>query len=149
MPYTPSKAMTRIVSALAGDTDVRKSALALARGLVTSGVLKITLDMTYWIAVHEDDGSDVNTSVPVLLADEAIMFAAMFASGFITARRAPARPLRHAVVSGLPWYVGGLAGIFVNWGVMPAWHYVAFVFAAFAGACAGAALNHVIRAARS
>ena len=141
------QAVHKVIAFLVGDGDTARSAIALCWGFSIALVLKFSLDMVYFIAIHDGEDADINTSIPVLMADLAMLFGAMIVAAYVAAWLAPARAFRHAIVSGLGFYIGAPVGILRNWGVVPAWHYVLVLVVALAGAAMAGGLDHVRRQA--
>jgi len=138
------QAIEKGITAILGDSDVSKSAIALLWGFGIVLVLKFSSDMVYFGIIHEGEGGpELNTSIPVLIADHVTTFGTIIVAAYVAAWLAPARPFRHAILCGLPFYLAAPVGVFRQWGVVPAWQYVVMVLVALAGAAIAGWLQHV------
>ena len=63
-------------------------------------------------------------SVPVLLLMQAYVFVFAVTGCYLTARLAPNRPLRHALILGLCGLAFNVAGTIAMWQTAPAWYHV-------------------------
>ncbi len=63
----------------------------------------------------------------------ALIYRSMYtvAGGYITARLAPDRPIRHAIILGIVGIVAGTVGVIVAWNLSPQhWYPIALIIAA-------------------
>lgn len=120
---------------LSGAKDPEKGARALVWGMCVALLLKIFADMFMFNTIFpEIKGPALNTSTPVLLGGLVTTFGAQVFGSFLAALLARDLPLRHAIMAGIPIYIGSIFGTFVQWNIVPLWHYPAQGLVALAGA---------------
>jgi hypothetical protein len=120
---------------LSGAKDPEKGARALAWGVGVVLFLKIGADMFMFNSIFpEIKGPVLNTSMPVFLCGLVTTFSGQVIGSFLAAFLARSFPLRHALLAGIPFVIGSIFGTFLNWTIVPLWHFPAQGLVAFAGA---------------
>lgn len=114
-------------------------------GAVLAGLLSIVILSTAADAVLHATG--VYPPFPQRMADELFLLATAYrivfgvAGSYLTARLAPSRPLRHALVLGAIGTVLATAGTVAMWEYGPGWYGIAIILISFPCAWAGARLH--------
>ena len=131
----------------------RRPRIALRRtGAVLAGLLAIVALSTATDAVLHAAG--VYPPFPQRMADGLFLLATAYrvvfgvAGSYVTARLAPDRPLRHALVLGAVGTVLSTAGAVAMWEYGPGWYSLAIIAISFPCAWAGARLHEVRSRAR-
>lgn len=125
----------RWLKRLSGAKDPEKGARALVWGMSITLLLKFLADMFMFnIVFPEIEGPALNTSTPVLLGDLITIFSAQVFGSFVAAFLARSLPLRHALLAGIPVYIGSIIGTFVQWNAVPLWRFPVQGLVALAGA---------------
>ncbi len=116
-------------------------------GAVLAGLLSIVILSTAADAVLHAAG--VYPPFPQQMADELFLLATAYRvvfgviGSYLTARLAPARPLRHALVLAGIGTVISTAGAVAMWEYGPGWYSIAIILISFPCAWAGAHLHEV------
>jgi hypothetical protein len=106
-----------------------RSILAVVVGFIVIGVLAIGTDAVVRTTVPQIFSATGRVdSVPWLALMQAYVFVYAVFGCWLTARLAPNRPMRHAIVLGLLGLAFNLVGTTLMWAQAPAWyHLVALV----------------------
>src|SRR3989442_11823935 len=109
-----------------------KSIIAVLAGFITVVILSVGTDF-----VLQSSGIFPPQAEPLAYTPLMLMFALLYrciytiAGGYVTARMAPDRPMRHAVILGFLGIVAGTIGLAVAWNVSPQhWYPIALVITA-------------------
>lgn len=115
---------------------------AVAAGFVATAALSIGTDAVLH-AAGVFPGLGERMSDPLFVLAAAYRAAYTVAGGWITARLAPSRPMRHALVLGVIGLLVGTVGLVATWGrgLGPAWYPIAVVAMALPCVWAGAAIR--------
>jgi hypothetical protein len=100
-----------------------RSIVAVVTGFVLIAVLSIGTNVVLARAAPElypESGIVTHTGALVL----ALLYVAVYATAgcYLTARLAPSRPMRHALVLGGLGLLFNMAGVVATWGQVPAWY---------------------------
>lgn len=102
-----------------------RSILAVVAGFVVIGVLAMGTDAVLRATVPGIFGpGDRVDSVPWLLLMQAYVFAYATFGCWLTARLAPDRPMRHALILGALGLAFNIAGSIALWDKMPVWYHL-------------------------
>ena len=110
---------------------VIKSVAAVMAGFLVVGILHVATDL-----VLEKSGVFPSPSQPAALETKYLAIAAIYRNlynvfgGWLTARLAPTRPIKHAVVLGIIGMLANIAGGIVMWKIGAHWY--PFILAALA-----------------
>ncbi len=115
---------------------------AVAAGFIATAALSIGTDAVLH-AAGVFPGLGQPMSNPLFALAAAYRAAYTVAGGWLTARLAPSRPMRHALVLGAIGLLVGTVGLVATWGrgLGPAWYPIAVVAMALPCVWAGAALR--------
>lgn len=123
-----------------------RSVGAIVAGVLVGVILSLGTDLAMQaIGVFPPFGQPVG-SQPLLLAT---IYRTLYgvAAGYITARLAPARPMKHAMILGILGFIVSIAGAALTWNKGPAfgphWYPVALVILALPTAWLGGKLRTV------
>jgi hypothetical protein len=104
---------------------VARSVIAVVVGFVVIGVLAMGTDAILKAAVPQIFGpNDRVGSLPWLLFIQLYVFVYAVFGCWLTARLAPNRPMRHALILGALGLVLNVAGTIALWDRMPAWYHI-------------------------
>lgn len=143
-------ATTGTIESFSGTHAPRRTARSI--GAVIAGLLVIVVLSTAADAVLHAAG--IYPPVPQRMADELFLLATAYRIVFgvvgcyVTARLAPGRPMRHALVLGGIGTVLSTAGAIAFWEYGPAWYSIAIIAISIPCAWAGARLHEARSAAR-
>jgi hypothetical protein len=102
-----------------------RSVGAIVAGFLLIGVLAMGADAIMVSMFPDRFGPNKATSDPVMLAIMTIYVAVFAITGcYVTARLAPSRPMRHALILGFLGLVLNIAMVGALWGTMPAWYNI-------------------------
>lgn len=107
--------------------DKFKSILSVVAGIVVGAVLSVATDSLLEIAnILQTDPFDSN---PTWMIAIVVTYRTVFnATGaYVTARLAPARPMKHVIILGLIGLLAGIAGAAAMWHIPPHWYPVSLV----------------------
>lgn len=114
-----------------GIMKILKSIGAVLAGFVTVAALSIGADMALGaLGIFPPVTRPELYDSWMLLVALAYTAAFSFLGGYVTARLAPSRPLRHVLLLASLGLVGGIAGAYSSWQIMPHWYCVASIMAA-------------------
>jgi hypothetical protein len=127
-----------------------RSLLAIATGFILIAALSIGTDVALMAAMpslYEADGS--TTSLPVLLLT--IAYVGLYATGgcYLSARLAPAHPMRHALILGVLGLIFNIAGSVSRWNMAPAWYHLTSIALVMCYAVIGGRLREQELASRA
>jgi uncharacterized membrane protein len=111
-------------------TDMLKSIGAILAGMITIVVLSAGTDAALEAAgIFTPPDQGFFTTWMVILA---FVYRSIYtvAGGYVTARLAPDRPIRHAVILGILGIILGSVGVVVAWDLAPHWYPIALVVTA-------------------
>ena len=111
-----------------GDPMRTRSIWAVVAGVIFIIVVTTLVDMVLHLAnVFPPTGEPLNDSLALLATSYRV--AISIAGAWLTARLAPDRPLRHALLLGYVGVVLGLVGVVATWnqGLGPRWYAIALV----------------------
>ncbi|HVH66427.1 MAG TPA: hypothetical protein VM716_01020 [Gemmatimonadales bacterium] len=106
----------------------KRSIWAVVAGLVFAVVVTTLVDIVlHGIHVFPPINEPINDSLALLATSYRIVISV--AAAWLTARLAPDRPLRHALILGYVGVVAGLVGVVATWnkGLGPRWYPIALV----------------------
>lgn len=106
----------------------RKSILAIVAGVLFTVVVTTLVDIALHAArVFPRMGEPLSDSLALLATAYRIVIS--IGGAWLTARLAPDRPMRHALILGLVGVVLGLAGLVATWNLAlgPRWYPIALV----------------------
>lgn len=125
-----------------------RSSWAVAAGFLAVAALSIGTDVLLGLAGVLPK---VGTPLPEPMAAVALGYRTLYTigGGYLTARLAPERPMRHATILGAIGTLVALAGLVATWGkdLGPAWYPISLVILGIPAARLGACLH--VRAPRA
>ena len=107
-----------------------KSIVAVVAGFLTVVVLSTVTDFVLESAEFFPPIGQGIFSTPLLLIAFAYRSLYTVVGGFVTARLAPDRPMRHAIILGIVGIVAGCIGVVVGWNMSAHWYPIALVLGA-------------------
>jgi hypothetical protein len=120
----------------------RRSVLAVFAGLVANVILSTATDLALVAAGVFPPLADFGR--PELFSDSLLLLALVYRTIFgvfgcwLTARLAPARPMKHSLVLGGIGFVIGVAGAVATWGTWTSWYSLAIIAVTLPSAWLGA-----------
>ena len=103
-----------------------RSVGAVGAGILVNVVVATAIDLALHASgVYPPAGQPMSNGLYALAT--AYRLAISIASGYVTARLAPSRPLAHAVALGIVGTVLGILGAVVMWNAGPHWYPLALV----------------------
>ena len=105
-----------------------RSVGAVMAGVLVNVVAATAIDLVLHATGVYPPGQPMSNGLFALATAYRLVIA--IASGFVTARLAPARPMAHALVLGAVGLVLGLLGTVVMWNAGPHWYPIALVVTA-------------------
>ena len=126
-----------------------KSLWAIFAGILVVIVVTTLVDVALHLAqVYPPMDQPITDALAVLATSYRIVIG--IAGGWVTARLAPNRPMKHALALGLVGAVLGLVGVVATWnlGLGPRWYPIALVVLAIPQSWAGARI-HEARTAKA
>jgi hypothetical protein len=122
-----------------------RSIVAIVLGLLVTAALSTAADLALYAGgVFPAPGTPMSNAQFALATAYRVLFAV--AGGYVAARLAPRRPMKHALILGGIGSALALAGLVVTWGKPgygPAWYPIALVLTALPATWAGARLCRV------
>jgi hypothetical protein len=118
-----------------------KSVGAIAAGVLTIIVVTTLVDIgLHLVHVYPPMGQPMNDALALLASSYRLIIS--IAGAYLTARLAPDRPLRHAIILGYVGVVLGLVGVVATWnlGLGPRWYPISLVVVAIPQCWAGGKL---------
>src|SRR6187402_1021987 len=110
--------------------NILKSAGAVVAGMVVIVILSVGTDFileSNGIFTPPDQGLFTPWMVTLAFAYRSVY---TIAGGYVTARLAPANPVRHSIILGLIGTALGTVGVFVAWDLSPHWYPIALAVTA-------------------
>ena len=129
---------------------VKRSILAIVAGVVFIIVVTTLVDIALHLAkVYPPVGEPLTDSLAILATFYRVIIGIIGA--WLTARLAPNKPMKHAMILGLIGTLLGLAGVVATWGkgLGPNWYPIALVILAFPQSWAGGRLHEFLSANRA
>jgi hypothetical protein len=126
---------------------VKRSILSVVAGVVFIIVVTTLVDIALHLAkVYPPMGEPMDDSLAVLATSYRIVISVIGA--YLTARLAPSKPMKHAMILGLVGTLLGLVGVAVSWdkGLGPTWYPIALVVLAIPQCWAGGRLYELVSA---
>jgi hypothetical protein len=126
----------------------RKSVIAIVVGLVSIVVVTTLVDvLLHAVGVYPPMNQPISDGLALLATAYRVVISV--AGAWLTARLAPERPMRHALILGLLGVVLGLVGAVATWnlGLGPRWYPIALVVLAVPQCWAGGRLRELQRRA--
>ena len=120
----------------------RRSVLAVFAGLAANVVLSTATDLALVAAGVFPPLADFGR--PELFSDSLLLLALVYRTVFgvlgcwLTARLAPARPMKHSLVLGGIGFAIGVAGAIATWGTWTSWYSLAIIAVTLPSAWLGA-----------
>ena len=103
---------------------MKRSAVAIAAGFVTIFVLAMGTDVALRALLPGRFGPDGRVDDVALLLTLLYVFAFAAFGCWLTARLAPDRPMRHALILGALGLAFNVAGTIAMWDTAPAWYHL-------------------------
>ncbi len=128
----------------------RRSVLAVVAGLALILVLTTAVDVVlHAVAVFPPLGVPLDDRLSLIAVSYRIVIS--IGGAYLTARLAPAAPMRHALVLGLVGTLLGALGVVVTWGkgLGPAWYPISLAVLAVPQCWVGGKLSEMARGRRS
>lgn len=103
-----------------------RSLLAVGAGIVVTVVVTTLVDILLHVAgIYPPIGEPLTNTLSALALSYRIVIT--IAAAWLTARLAPARPMKHAIVLGVIGTLLGVVGVIVTWnqGLGPRWYPIA------------------------
>jgi hypothetical protein len=102
-----------------------RSILAVVVGFLVIGALAVGTDAAVHAAVpHLYDANGRTEHVPLLLLTQLYVGVFAVAGCYLTARLAPDRPMRHAMILGVLGLAFNVVGSIAAWETVPVWYHV-------------------------
>jgi hypothetical protein len=123
---------------------IMKSVWAVVAGVLFIIVVTTLVDIGLHMAgVFPPTGQPINDALAFLATSYRIVIGV--AGGWLTARLAPQKPMKHALILGLVGLVLGLAGVVVTWnlGLGPRWYPIALAVLAIPQSWAGGKIHEM------
>lgn len=117
----------------------RRSTWAVAAGIVVAIVVTTLIDIVLHLTgVYQPMGQPLTDALAVLATTYRVVVG--IGSAWLTARLAPARPMKHAMILGTLGMIVAIAGVITTWnlGLGPRWYPIALVVLALPQSWAGA-----------
>jgi hypothetical protein len=118
-----------------------KSIWAVVAGVLTIIIVTTLVDIVLHVAhVYPSAKEPLNDSLALLASSYRLIIG--IAGGYLTARLAPDRPMRHAMILGYVGVVLGMVGLVATWnlGLGPRWYPISLVVLAIPQCWAGGKL---------
>jgi hypothetical protein len=127
-----------------------RSIVAVAVGFVFIAALSIGADLALQrVMPGAFDAAGALASPPVLLLTLTYVGIFAVAGCYLTARLAPSRPMRHALILGALGLVGNIAGSLALWHTAPAWYHLTAIALVMPFAWIGGRLREIQLARRA
>ncbi len=126
---------------------MKRSILAVVAGVVFIIIVTTLVDIAlHLVKVYPSVGEPLTDALAILATSYRIIIGIIGA--WLTARLAPSKPMKHAMILGLVGTLLGLVGVVATWdkGLAPIWYPMALVVVAFPQCWAGGRLYEFLSA---